>query len=486
VLAEYDENSSLTTLYTRGEELISQERNGEKSYYLYDGFDSVRMLTDSEGVVTDTYTFDAFGNLVSSTGDTENSYLYRGEQYDSFTGLYYLRARYMNPSTGTFITMDEYAGSVFEPVSLHKYLYANANPVTYCDPTGYFSLSELNVTQAIEATLHKMLVPNFSNVMKWINFFASYFDTCYQLGQMFHDGATLADIAETMLRGFMSGFLLNRMCLIKGLGPILAPILTGVGFAMQLEALDAAIEEGDWISVVLISLQLFTDVTALGDSCFTGETLVATENGQKRIDEIQVGDKVWAYNVETGETELKTVTKVYVHAVDEILHLSTTEGDIDTTTNHPFYVLGKGWVAAGDLVSGDEVYNLDGTTAAILGSWIEKLDTPILVYNLEVEDFHSYFVGDASILVHNYDDFDDYYDDVYGDFDTRPSNKYKSKNKTSYNTPLNNQNQNEQFKEVCKRLGLNKSDMRRLHDEITGMGLGFDELLDYAKNLFDK
>jgi len=51
---------------------------------------------------------------------------------------------------------------------------------------------------------------------------------------------------------------------------------------------------------------------------------------------------------------------------------------------------------------------------------------------------------------------------------------------------LNNQNQNEQFKEVCKRLGLNKSDMRRLHDEITGMGLGFDELLDYAKNLFDK
>ncbi len=64
-------------------------------------------------------------------------------------------------------------------------------------------------------------------------------------------------------------------------------------------------------------------------------------------------------------------------------------------------MLGKGWVAAGDLVSGDEVYNLDGTTAVVLGSWIEKLDTPILVYNLEVEDYHSYFVGDASVLVHN-------------------------------------------------------------------------------------
>ena len=143
VLAEYDENSSLTTLYTRGDELISQERGGEKNYYLYDGFDSVRMLTDSEGNVTDTYDFDAFGNLTDSTGDTENSYLYRGEQYDSFTGLYYLRARYMNPATGTFITMDEYAGSVFEPVSLHKYLYANSNPVMNSDPTGYYSVASL-------------------------------------------------------------------------------------------------------------------------------------------------------------------------------------------------------------------------------------------------------------------------------------------------------------------------------------------------------
>ncbi|MGN1107941.1 MAG: hypothetical protein ACI4RK_01045 [Oscillospiraceae bacterium] len=67
VLAEYDENGSLTTLYTRGDELISQERNGVKSYYLYDGFDSVRMLTDEGGSVTDTYTFDAFRNLTIGT-----------------------------------------------------------------------------------------------------------------------------------------------------------------------------------------------------------------------------------------------------------------------------------------------------------------------------------------------------------------------------------------------------------------------------------
>ena len=137
-------------------------------------------------------------------------------------------------------------------------------------------------------------------------------------------------------------------------------------------------------------------------TCFTGDTLVAAENGQKRIDEIEVGDKVWAFNVETRESELKTVTKVYVHAVNEVLHLYTDEGDIDTTANHPFYVIGKGWVAAGDLVVGDEVYNLDETASAILGLEIEILDEPVLVYNLEVEDFHSYFVGCVPVLVHNY------------------------------------------------------------------------------------
>ena len=45
----------------------------------------------------------------------------------------------MDPSTGTFISMDSYQGSIYDPVSLHKYLYANANPVTYVDPSGYNS-----------------------------------------------------------------------------------------------------------------------------------------------------------------------------------------------------------------------------------------------------------------------------------------------------------------------------------------------------------
>ena len=81
--------------------------------------------------ITDIYVYDAYGNLLKQTGTTENDYLYTGEQYNALTGLYYLRARYMNPETGTFTSMDMYAGTLDNPVSLHKYLYANANPVMY-------------------------------------------------------------------------------------------------------------------------------------------------------------------------------------------------------------------------------------------------------------------------------------------------------------------------------------------------------------------
>ena len=56
------------------------------SVYLYDGHGSVVGLANENGKVTDTYAYDAFGNLISSTGSTENNYRYCGEQFDETTG----------------------------------------------------------------------------------------------------------------------------------------------------------------------------------------------------------------------------------------------------------------------------------------------------------------------------------------------------------------------------------------------------------------
>ena len=89
------------------------------------------------------YEYDAYGNEFTVSGSTLNEMMYRGEQYDSDLGLYYLRARWMNPLTGRFMSRDPENGDKFDPKSLHKYLYADGDPVNGVDPTGHEDLLEL-------------------------------------------------------------------------------------------------------------------------------------------------------------------------------------------------------------------------------------------------------------------------------------------------------------------------------------------------------
>ena len=140
-------NGVVQRTYTYGLQRISenQQINGTwtPSFYGYDGMGSIRQLTSLAGGITDSYNYDAFGNLLSSPGPTPNNYLYRGEQFDSDLGLYYLRARYYNPQTGRFLSRDP---KEFNPLKsrnkavdsrkLHKYLYTGADPVNLVDPRG--------------------------------------------------------------------------------------------------------------------------------------------------------------------------------------------------------------------------------------------------------------------------------------------------------------------------------------------------------------
>ena len=135
-LAELNSSDELCTSYTIGLEIISLTRGEEEYYYISDGHGDVRIITDEDGHVKTKYRYNGYGELIETSGDIENSHMYTGECYDEESGLYYLRARYMNPSTGTFTGMDSYAGNISDPDTLHKYLYANGNPVKYVDPSG--------------------------------------------------------------------------------------------------------------------------------------------------------------------------------------------------------------------------------------------------------------------------------------------------------------------------------------------------------------
>ena len=140
VIKELDSTNTTTVDYLYGDDLIRQTRAANNSYYLYDGLGSTRALTDSAGAITDTYDFSAYGSLIDGTGNTKNKYLFAGEQFDVNLDNYYLRARYYDPGVGRFTSMDTWAGRSRNPISLNKYLYGNANPVSHTDPSGNFSI----------------------------------------------------------------------------------------------------------------------------------------------------------------------------------------------------------------------------------------------------------------------------------------------------------------------------------------------------------
>jgi len=150
VIEEYTSQGSgakqLAATFTFADELVSQTQYETGSpatrFIQADGFGSTRWLTDNTGAIIDTIDYDAFGVEIARTGTTDIEHRYRGERFDANVGLYDLRARLYSPENGRFLTQDTYMGNSADPASLHKYLYANADPVNLIDPSGYMSMME--------------------------------------------------------------------------------------------------------------------------------------------------------------------------------------------------------------------------------------------------------------------------------------------------------------------------------------------------------
>ena len=116
---------------------LQEVRINVTSFYLQDGQQNVRALSDTTSNVTDSYLYDAYGNLQNRTGTTVNPYQYTGQQLDSLTGLYNLRARNYDPSVGRFLSQDSAALNTQNPLELNRYVYTADNPVNGFDPSGH-------------------------------------------------------------------------------------------------------------------------------------------------------------------------------------------------------------------------------------------------------------------------------------------------------------------------------------------------------------
>ena len=137
--------------------------------------------------------------------------------------------------------------------------------------------------------------------------------------------------------------------------------------------------------------------------CFVAGTKVLTLTGFKNIEDIREGDLVYAKNVETGEQDWKPVTHLFnkyrlIYDLTVKNETGHTER-IKTTDDHPFYVTGVGFVDTVDLQPG-QIIETENHSKVTVESAV-TLGEYQTTYNLEVDDFHTYYATEHVLLVHN-------------------------------------------------------------------------------------
>lgn len=133
-------------------------------------------------------------------------------------------------------------------------------------------------------------------------------------------------------------------------------------------------------------------------ACFPAGTPVHTEQGIKNIEDIEIGDLVWAYDEDTDAVALQPVINLIVNESDHTISIYTDTEVIETTAVHPFYANGE-WTDASELKVGDKILLKDQKEGSIQKTEFSYL--PKKVYNFEVGEWHNYFVGKEGVLVHN-------------------------------------------------------------------------------------
>ncbi len=373
--------------YAYGLSLISQCTDGDDIlYFASDGQGSTRMLLDGNTVAA-SFDYDGYGNLLNSTNSTTSNYRYTGQQWDPDLQQYYLRARYYDPKLGRFWTIDTYDGDQTDPLSLHKYLYCEANPANHIDPSGH-DMGDLMISMGIGATIGG-LSSAVANVAEGRAITA----------RSVFEGAALGAVL-----GPLAGYI---PAVGVGLG-VGGAVYSGLSYGPTLLDPNATLEQRE-ASAVLIFASIYGATAGMkygeisengtANNCFVSGTLIMEVDGYKKIEDVRIGDSVWSWDVEKGEIIVEPVRRLFRRSVGELAILRFGTNLLETTPQHRFWVNGSGWREAANLCSGDVLKTLDGNNLELSSMTIELSSN--VVFNFEVKDTHTYFVGDDNILTHN-------------------------------------------------------------------------------------
>ena len=327
-----------------------------------------------------------------------------GCQTEADTGLVLMGHRYYDARIGRFITQDP-AGD-----GDNWYAYADNSPTNAVDPLGLdttFSFTQSAADQQQDAeNLESGSDYEAGDQIKYGSDGSAYFNTA--------DGGVHGDTQVRVSGGSDD----SGGGLFDGVGASF-----GVGFS----AVGSALSGGLWnggaarhdpsfkTSLVLANIGVFAGSAAFGGAeakgvgelakvgCFTAGTPVQTEHGAMPIQNIHAGDLVATRSLETQQTEYRKVVRTFQHLAHDTVTVEFADAKtgqvVDTLTatpEHPFYVVGRGMTALGSLGIGTLVVTRAGPSVVVHSLVRQHSAAGVLVYNLEVEGDHTYFVGSAN------------------------------------------------------------------------------------------
>ena len=324
-----------------------------------------------------------------TSGCKSTPFRYRGYYYDTDLGMYYLGSRYYNQNCGRFLNADTSSVLAASPQSFtdkNLFSYCDNNPVARTDDGGDFWHIAVGALVGAVGGAVSSIVSQAASGQK-INWKA--------VGISAAGGAVIGAFTAAV--------------------PCAAPLLAGFVQGSVSAATYAATEKiaygrnpslKETLKVGITSGVMAGGTQFIGQKlglihCFIEGTLVATKAGLVPIEDIQAGDYVWATDEETGETALKEVVQTFRNETEEWVHVKVNGEEITCTPMHPFYVPKKGWTSAVDLRAGDILVMLNGEYVVVEQVQHELLESPETTYNFEVEDYHTYYVGRSTTLVHN-------------------------------------------------------------------------------------
>lgn len=330
---------------------------------------------------------DAWGNVLSISGmyantlGQDNPIRYRGYYYDFETDFYYLQSRYYDPAMGRFINADGYINANGDMLGFNMFAYCSNNPVMNVDPTGEWSWSKfLNGVRLLTVGITAIVT-------------AATVLTC---------SAAAPVMAVVAMVTLGSGTLtaVNGVAEVVEAGTGYNIVRDGVmgGNAEAYETYSKTTEIVSEVGTIICGSYY---AAKGGNVCFVAGTMIASSVGLVLIEDIESGDMVYAHDPETGETALKEVVQTFRNEANELVHVTVNGEEIICTPTHPFYVPVKGWTAACELRAGDRLQLVNGEYVVVEQVQHEILESPVTVYNFEVSDFHTYYVGDTGVLVHN-------------------------------------------------------------------------------------